>query len=166
MKKSMFFILALLGSQSVMLAQSASTPSPAFISTVPQAQKVKISGDGTAGYTLGFKMKQALVKIDTTIRVSVKTAYLSIEMQGITGSSFAEVTAGTTSFWVTDKAGKPVKIPEKFLKKIGGALEDNIIDFTAKIPFRLKTDNSSYTIRFRWESADKRKIIDFVTTTK
>ncbi len=165
MKRSLFFVLALTSS-SFLFAQSATTPSPAFISTTPQSQKVKITGDGTAGYTLGVKMKQAIVKTDTTIRVSVKTAYLSIEMQGITGSSFAEVTAGTTSFWVTDKTGKPVKIAEKFLKKIGGALEDNIIDFTAKIPFRLKTDKNNYTIRFRWQSADKRKIIDFVTTTK
>lgn len=166
MKKSMFFVLALFTGSPLLKAQSAATASPAFISTTPQSQKVKVVGDGTAGYTLGVKMKQAIVKIDTSIRVSPKTAYFSIEMQGITGSSFAEITAGTSSFWVSDKAGKPVKISEKFLKKIGGALEDNVVDFTAKIPFRLKTDKNNYTVRFRWQSADKRKIIDFVTTTK
>jgi hypothetical protein len=166
MKKSCFLLLLAFAGGRQAFAQSAVSPSPAFISTNTQSQKVKVNGDGTAGYTLGLKMKQTIVKIDTSIKVSAKTAYLSLEMQGITGSSFAEVTGGTTSFWVTDKAGKPVKIAEKFLKRIGGAMEDNIVDFTAKIPFRLKTDKNNYTIRFRWQSADKRKIIDFVTTTK
>jgi hypothetical protein len=166
MKKMFFFLLSLLSANTFLLAQSATTASPAFISTDPKSSKIKITGDGTAGYTAVVKMKNATVKIDTSIRVSPKTAYLSIEMEDITGSSFAEVTGGTTSFWVTDKAGKPVKIAEKFLKKIGGAMEDNIVDFTAKIPFKLKTDKNNYTIRFRWQSTDKRKIIDFVTTTK
>ena len=116
MKKSMFFVLALFTGSPLLKAQSAVTASPAFISTTPQSQKIKIVGEGTAGYTLGVKMKQAIVKIDTSIRVSPKMAYLSLEMQGITGSSFAEVTAGTPSFWVTDKAGKTVKIADKFLK--------------------------------------------------
>lgn len=43
-------------------------------------------------------------------------------------------------------------------------MEDNLVNYTVKIPFRLKTDlNKGYIIRYRWESTDRKKIIDIVT---
>ena len=86
-------------------------------------------------------------------------------MFGITGSSLAEMMAGNTYFWVTDKKGNYIKIADKFLKRIKSAMETNEINFTAKIPYRIKTDvKNEYTVRFRWESKDRKKMIDFTVT--
>lgn len=144
--------------------QSAVLAQPAPLSASPKAAKIKIVGDAT-GYASDLKIKSAVIKVDTTIRVSPTTAYWSIEMEEITGTSLPEVASGINSFWITDKNGKEIKIKEKFLKKIGCTMENNLVNYTVKIPFRAKTDTkSAYTVRYRWESTDRKKIIDIVST--
>ena len=49
------------------------------------------------------------------------------------------------------------------LKQVKGALENNTVSYTLKIPYRLKTAIAkAYTVRFRWESIDKTQVIDVV----
>ena len=113
--------------------------------------------------SVGVKIKNMLVTIDTSIRVSPKMAYTSLDMSGITGSSIVETLSGKESFWVYDSDLNEIKITDKQLKQVGGAMENNVVNYLSKIPFRLKTiSNRSFYVRFRWESADKRKIIDVV----
>lgn len=146
-------------------AQSAPSPQPP--ATKPSATIVKVNSTGinASGYAAFLKMTTAIIMVDTSIKVSPKMAYMSIDMFGITGSSLAEMMAGNTYFWVTDKKGNYIKIADKFLKRIKSAMETNEINFTAKIPYRIKTDvKNEYTVRFRWESKDRKKMIDFTVT--
>ncbi len=124
------------------------------------------TSDASLGIGNTVKMNKADIMVDTSIRVAPKNAYLSIDVSGVTGTTMNEVLAGKNMFWVYDKNMNEVKITDKLLKKVGGSMEDNIVNFTVKIPFRLKTDlKSGYTVRYRWESvSDKKKIIDVVTT--
>lgn len=144
-------------------AQSAVIPQPPSLKTMPASVKLKSTGIDATGFAAYLKMNTAIIMIDTTIKVSTKTAYMSIDMHGITGSSLAEMMDGNTYFWVTDKSGVNIKIGEKFLKRIKSSMESNEINYTAKIPFRLKTDlKNVYNVRFRWESKDRKKVIDFL----
>ena len=123
------------------------------------------TSDESLGMSNALQMNKADIMVDTSIRVAPKNAYLSIEIPGITGTSMTEVLNGKNTFWVFDKNMNEIKIADKLLKKVGGSMEDNLVNYTVKIPFRLKTDlNKGYTIRYRWESTDRKKIIDIVTT--
>jgi hypothetical protein len=123
------------------------------------------TSDQSLGLCNVLKIERANVMLDTSIRVAPKNAYLSIELPEITGTSLAEVLNGNNSFWVYDKNMNEIKIPDKVVKKVGAAMEDNLVNLTVKIPFRLKTDTKQlYTVRYRWESTDRKKIIDIVST--
>ena len=123
------------------------------------------TSDESLGLSNALKMNKANIMVDTSIRVAPKNAYLSIDIPEITGTTMPEVLGGKNSFWVYDKNMNEIKITDKLLKKIGGSMEDNLVKFTVKIPFRLKTDTKQmYTIRYRWESADRKKVIDIVAT--
>ncbi len=123
------------------------------------------TSDESLGLSNALKMDKATIMVDTSIRVAPKNAYLSIDIPEITGTSMPEVLGGKNSFWVYDKNMNEIKIADKLLKKIGGSMEDNLVKFTVKIPFRLKTDSKqNYTIRYRWESTDRKKVIDIVST--
>ncbi len=125
---------------------------------------IKTSGQ-SLGMSNALKMNNAEIMIDTNIRVAPKNAYLSIDIPNITGTTMTEVLSGKNSFWVYDKNMNEIKIADKLLKKVGGSMEDNLVNYTLKIPFRLKTAaQNGYTIRFRWESSDRKKIIDIVTS--
>jgi hypothetical protein len=140
----------------------AAANEPLWVSKIPLTIKTSDAGPGMSN---ALKIPKADISVDTSIRVAPKNAYLSIDMAGITGTSMNEVLAGTNSFWVYDKNMNEVKIADKLLKKVGGSMEDNIVNYVVKIPFRLKTDLlKGYTIRFRWESTDRKKIVDIVTT--
>ncbi len=104
------------------------------------------------------------ISLDTTIRVNPKYAYLSIDFQTITGASQIEILEGNNIVWVFDKAGKEIIIKEKFLKKVSAAMGENVVNMITKIAFKLKTDKNIYTIHYRWESKDKRKNLDLITT--
>jgi hypothetical protein len=123
------------------------------------------TSDESMGMSNALRMNKAFILVDTSIRVAPKNAYLSIDIPGITGTTMTEVLGGKNTFWVYDKNMIEIKIADKLLKKVGGSMEDNLVNYTVKIPFRSKTDlNKGYTIRYRWESTDRKKIIDIVTT--
>ena len=121
------------------------------------------SNEGVNGIINGLQAKDMQVNVDTTIKVSPKMAYTSMNISNIEGSSMAEMFQGKETFWVYDSDLNEVKITDILLKKVKGALEDNTVDYTLKIPYRLKTNNTNlYTVRYRWESADKSQVIDVV----
>lgn len=128
---------------------------------------------GVAGQANGIKAGNIiLVSVDTTIHSNPrnplpdgKMAYLSIEIPNISGTTQMEILAGKQMAWVFDKAGKQVPITDQVLKSIRAAMEDNLVDcMIVKIPYRLKTDKNIYTIHYRWESPDKRKNVDILTS--
>ena len=164
MTKSFFPFMALLCfSVGHSFAQSAAVPQPASLKTSPAAKQVKTTGLDASAYAAFLKINTAIVMIDTTIKVAPKMAYMSIDIHGIAGSSLGEMMDGNTFFWVTDQKGNPVKIADKFLKRIKATMKTNEINYTAKIPFRIKTDSKNlYNVRFRWESKDRKKVIDFL----
>ena len=113
--------------------------------------------------TVGVKIKTINVTVDTSIRVNPKMAYASLDMTNIEGTSITEVLSGKESYWVYDDNLNEIKMTDKQLKQVGGAMENNVVNYLSKIPYRLKTVTGKlYTVRFRWESADKRKVIDVV----
>ncbi|MBK6635172.1 MAG: hypothetical protein IPG38_13475 [Chitinophagaceae bacterium] len=115
------------------------------------------------GMINGLSAKAMLVKLDTTIKVSPKMAYTSVNISKIEGSSMAEMFDGKETFWVYDSNLNEVKITDKLLKQVKGALENDNVDYTLKIPYRLKSNNSKgYFVRYRWESPDKKQLIDLV----
>jgi hypothetical protein len=121
------------------------------------------SNTGVNGIINGLQAKDMLVNVDTTIKVSPKMAYTSMDISNIEGSSLSEIFSGKETFWVYDSDLNEVKITDILLKKVKGAMENNTVNCTLKIPYRLKTNNNKlYTVRYRWESLDKRQVIDVV----
>lgn len=126
------------------------------------AKSIK-ANEGVNGIINGLQAKNMLVNIDTTIKVAPKMAYTSMDISNIEGSSMSEMFQGKESFWVYDSDLNEVKITDQLLKKVKGALENNTVNYTLKIPYRLKSNLSKlYTVRYRWEGADNRQIIDVV----
>lgn len=130
------------------------------VSKVTRAIPVK---DGAIGMINGLKAKNMLVSVDTSIRVSPKMAYTSLDISSIEGSSIPGIFQGKENFWVYDDNLNEVKITDILLKQVKGAMENNNVDYTLKIPYRLKNNTAKlYTVRFRWESPDKKQLIDVV----
>ena len=119
---------------------------------------------GTTTQANGIKCNELKITLDTSIKVNPKYAYLSVDFDAITGTTQAELVEGTNTVWIFDKSGKEIIVKEKFLKKINAAMGTNVAAMLIKIPFRLKTDKNIYTIHYRWESKDKRKNLDLLTT--
>lgn len=132
------------------------------------------TSDGSHATAYGLHIASIKVMIDTSLHgpanpavksiVNGQMAYLSLDFTTVTGSDMIEVTNGTHQFWVYDDQKKEVKIGNQILKKIGGSMESHVINYTVKIPFRLKTDQKKYSIRYRWESPDKKKWIEVNST--
>lgn len=113
----------------------------------------------------GIKISDIEVSVDHSIRVAPTMAYLSIEMSGITGTSLQEITSGTESFKVFDENNKQLVIKDKLLKKIKGSMEDSIVDYTVKIPFRAKDlTGKKYKVIFTWSNGSKTKLIEVIST--
>jgi hypothetical protein len=126
------------------------------------AKSIK-ANTGVNGIINGLQAKEMLVNIDTSIKVAPKMAYTSMDISNIEGSSLSEIFAGKETFWVYDNDLNEVKISDILLKKVKGAMENNTVNCTLKIPYRLKTNNGKmYTVRYRWESLDKKQVIDVV----
>lgn len=123
-----------------------------------------IKSNGTAnGIINGLDAKDMLVNVDTSIKVAPKMAYTSVDISNIEGSSLSEIFSGKETFWVYDSDLNEVKITEILLKKVKGAMENNSVNCTLKIPYRLKTNIAKlYTVRYRWEGANKSQVIDVV----
>ncbi|HAO47730.1 MAG TPA: hypothetical protein PLZ45_09855 [Ferruginibacter sp.] len=119
--------------------------------------------NGAVGVVNGLKAKNVLVSLDTSITVAPKMAYTSLDISAIEGSSISGIFQGKESFWVYDDNLNEVKITDILLKQVKGAMENNNVDYTLKIPYRPKnTTAKTYTVRFRWESPDRKQLIDVV----
>jgi hypothetical protein len=126
------------------------------------AKNIK-SAAGVNGIINGLDARDMQVNVDTSIKVAPKMAYTSMDISNIEGSSLSEIFSGKETFWVYDSDLNEVKITDILLKKVKGALEDNTVNCTLKIPYRLKTNAAKlYTVRYRWEGADKSQVIDVV----
>ncbi|HQW83937.1 MAG TPA: hypothetical protein PK987_05740 [Ferruginibacter sp.] len=111
----------------------------------------------------GLQAKNMKVMVDTSIKVSPKMAYTSVNISNIKGTSITGIFGGKENFWVYDSNLNEIKITDMLLKQVKGAMENNDVDYTLKIPYRLKTSNGNiYIVRFRWESPDKKQVIDVV----
>ena len=118
---------------------------------------------GVNGIINGLEASEMQVNVDTTIKVAPKMAYTSMDISNIEGSSLSEMFLGKESFWVYDSDLNEVKITDILLKKVKGAMENNTVNYTLKIPYRLKANISKlYTVRYRWEGANKNQVIDVV----
>lgn len=113
----------------------------------------------------GMKAKGLAFSVDTVTKPEAKMVYLNLDISKIDGADVITMLQGKDYFWVYDTSYKEIKIKETLLKKVGGAMEGGNVNATIKIPFRLRTDKTrGYTIRYRWESADKQQILDIVVT--
>ncbi|MEO6490860.1 MAG: hypothetical protein ABIO04_13030 [Ferruginibacter sp.] len=123
------------------------------------------SGSDVVAISNGVKIKSIVITVDTSIRINPKMAYMSLDMGEISGSGNSEILSGKENFWIYDNNLNEIKVPDRQLKQIKSSMEDNIVDYLSKIPYRLKSAiGKIYTVRFRWESPDKHKIIDVVVT--
>jgi hypothetical protein len=138
---------------------------PGEVVQVSKMAKAIKSADGDGlGVIMGLKARGLQVDLDTSIKVSPKMAYTSLVVSKVEGSSIAGIFGGKEKFWVYDSDLNELKITDMLLKKVQGAMENDMVDYTLKIPYRLKTSkgDKTYFVRFRWESADKSQLIDVV----
>ena len=120
---------------------------------------------GVAGQANGIKSGAIVAGVDTSIRVNPKMAYISIDFTALTGATQMEILSGKESYWIFDKAGKQVALTEKVLHSVKAAMENTTVcDMKVRVPYRLKTDKNLYTVHYKWESPDKSKNIDILTT--
>ena len=124
--------------------------------------KTILQKEGVVGVVNGLKAKKVQVSLDTSISVAPKMAYTSLDISAIEGSSISGIFQGKENFWVYDDNLNEVKITDILLKQVKGAMENNNVDYTLKIPYRPKNNATKYTVRFRWESPDKKQLIDVV----
>ena len=116
-------------------------------------------------HSTNLKIKNILINIDST--TSPKFACLNIEIAGITGSEFTEMASAKHTYTVFDAGNKPLPIQERVLKRVGGLIEEGIINYTIKLPFRLKTEKpGAYTINYTLESANGKKKINIISKAK
>ena len=120
---------------------------------------------GSAFMTTEVKAKSIVFSVDTAVKSDTKMAYLNMDISKIDGTDVISMLQGKDYFWVYDSSYREIKIKETLLKKVGGAMEGGNVNATIKIPFGLKTDKTKgYVIRYRWESADKRQVMDIIVT--
>ncbi|MFC4261427.1 hypothetical protein ACFOWM_00930 [Ferruginibacter yonginensis] len=120
---------------------------------------------GVIGQANAVNATGITVVVDTTIRVAPTYAYLAIDFAQVTGTNNIDILNGTHLFWIFDKTGKEIKLPLKVLSSVKAAMEGNgPVELKVRVPFRLKTDKNLYTIHYRWESKDKSRNIDVLTT--
>lgn len=128
------------------------------------AQTLK-SPPGSMFMVTDIRPKSLTFSVDTAVKSDPKMAYMSLDISKIDGTDVISMLQGKDYFWVYDSAYKEIKIKEILLKKVGGAMEGGNVNCTVKIPFRPKNDRQKgYFVRYRWESADKKQVMDIVVT--
>lgn len=109
--------------------------------------------------------KSLAFSVDTDVKSDPKMDYMSLDISKIGGTDVISMLQGKDYFWVYDSTYKEIKIKEILLKKVGGAMEGGNVNCTVKIPFRPKKGAATgYIVRYRWESADKKQVMDIVVT--
>ncbi len=128
------------------------------------AQTLK-SPPGSMFMVTDIQPKSLAFSVDTAVKSDPKMNYMNLDISKIGGTDVISMLQGKDYFWVYDSTYKEIKIKEILLKKVGGAMEGGNVNCTVKIPFRLKTDKrKGYIVRYRWESADKKQVMDIVVT--
>ena len=128
------------------------------------AQTLK-SPPGSMFMVTDIQPKSLAFSVDTAVKSDPKMSYMNLDISKIGGTDVISMLQGKDYFWVYDSTYKEIKIKEILLKKVGGAMEGGNVNCTVKIPFRLKTDKrKGYIVRYRWESADKKQVMDIVVT--
>ena len=134
-----------------------------FFAAAKGVTQVK-ANDASLAYINNVKVEKIFSSTDTTIKVNSSMAYQSLEISKITGVAMETILGGTETFMVYDEGSlQEVKIKDRLLKKVNGTVEGVVGMYTVKIPYRLKSDSKKYIVRFRWQSKDKKQIIDIVT---
>jgi hypothetical protein len=109
--------------------------------------------------------KSLAFSVDTDVKSDPKMDYMNLDISKIGGTDIISMLQGKDYFWVYDSTYKEIKIKEILLKKVGGAMEGGNVNCTVKIPFRpKKAAATGYIVRYRWESADKKQVMDIVVT--
>lgn len=130
-----------------------------------QVKTLKASDGSIATVNGPLKFKAITVGLDTTTRPD--WAMIDIYIPAISGSNMNEMMAADHSYTVTDKNGKPVAFQQKVLKKINGAMEDNIVNYTMKIPYKLKKDGAKdLVVHYKMETKDKAKSLSMSIPVK
>ncbi len=128
------------------------------------SQTIK-SPPGSVVMVNDIQPKSLVFSVDTAVKSDPKMAYMNLDISKIGGTDIISMLQGKDYFWVYTSDYKEIKIKEILLKKVGGAMEGGNVNATIKIPFRLKTDKTKgYIVRYRWESADKKQVMDIVVT--
>lgn len=123
------------------------------------------SPPGSVFMVNSIQPKSLAFSVDTAVKSDPKMNYMNLDISKIGGTDVISMLQGKDYFWVYDSTYKEIKIKEILLKKVGGAMEGGNVNCTVKIPFRLKTDKrKGYIVRYRWESADKKQVMDIVVT--
>lgn len=123
------------------------------------------SPPGSMFMVTDIQPKSLAFSVDTAVKSDPKMAYMNLDISKIGGTDVISMLQGKDYFWVYDSAYKEIKIKEILLKKVGGAMEGGNVNCTVKIPFRPKNGRpKGYIIRYRWESADKKQVMDVVVT--
>lgn len=129
------------------------------------AAKMVKSPAGSVFMVNGLQPGSLAFFVDTAVKTDPRMAYLNLDINKIGGTDVISMLQGKDYFWVYDTAYREIKIKEILLKKVGGAMEGGNVNATIKIPFRPKTSQpKGYIIRYRWESADKKQVMDVVVT--
>ena len=138
---------------------------PREVIYLTKATQTLKSPPGSMFMTTEIKAKSLVFSVDTAVIKEPKMAYLNLDISKIDGTDVISMLQGKDYFWVYDSSYKEIKIKEILLKKVGGAMEGGNVNATIKIPFRLKTDKTKgYIVRYRWESADKKQVMDIIVT--
>jgi len=123
------------------------------------------SPPGSIFMVADIQPKSLVFSVDTAVKSDPKMAYMNLDISKIGGTDVISMLQGKDYFWVYDSSYKEIKIKEILLKKVGGAMEGGNVNCTVKIPFRPKNGRpTGYIIRYRWESADKKQVMDVVVT--
>lgn len=105
--------------------------------------------------------------VDSDVKSDPKMDYMNLDILKIAGTDVISMLQGKDYFWVYDSTYKEIKIKEILLKKVGGAMEGGNVNCTVKIPFRPRNSlPRGYIVRYRWESADKKQVMDIVVADK
>ena len=122
--------------------------------------------DGSlVNHSTNLKMKNILINIDST--TSPKYVCLNIEISGMTGGAFTEMAAAQHTYVITDGNNKTVPLNERVLKRIGGLMEEGIVNYTVKVPYRLKTAPAgNYTVNYVMNAGNGKKKITVVSKVK
>ena len=131
------------------------------------APQVLKSPVGSIVMAYGLTVKNIEFTIDTSISYNPKMTYLHFEISRLAGIDMINMLAGKENFWVYDTLYNEIKVNEKILKDVGGAMGENYVNCKLLLPFRFKTEHpKGYIIRYRWDGPDKTQALDIVVTVK